>query len=69
MNPLEMFPAKELLVSVGMYTLGQLTKARTGRRLLSVITDMFTNMNQKIPLRKTVDYTVARAFGDDWVYN
>lgn len=67
-NPLKLFTAKEPLVSVGIYILGPLPKAKSERRFLLFITDGFKNMTQDVPTRIFDAYAVARAFAQECVF-
>lgn len=50
-NPLQMFPVREPLVSVAIDILGPLTKSKSGRRFLLIITDRFSRLTQAVPIR------------------
>lgn len=64
-NHLKLLPDKEPLISVGVDIIGLLSKGKSGRICILVITDRFTKITQAIPLHKLDAYTVARAFDDE----
>lgn len=55
-------------MTVGVYILGLLPRAKSGRRFFLVIRDRFTKLTQAIPLRLIDSYTVARSFAEEWVF-
>lgn len=67
-SPIQLFPAREALVSVALYILGLLPKSRSGRRFRLFVTDRFKKLTPVLPLRKIDAYIVARAFADELVF-
>lgn len=57
---MQLFPARELLVSIWIYTLGPLPKSKSGRMFLLTGTDKYTNLTQAVLLLRIDAYTVSR---------
>jgi transposase InsO family protein len=65
---LKLFPANGPLEFVTMDILGPLPKTEHGNRFLLVISDRFSKLTRKVPLRTITAPVVAKAFGDTWVF-
>ena len=68
LHRLKLFPATRPLESVAIDILGPLTKTKSGKRFLLVITDRFTKLTQVVALRTINAYHVAVAFCEAWIF-
>ena len=66
---LQLFPATAPLESVSIDILGEFIRTRKGNVYLLVITDQFTKMVKKIPLKTESAAEVARQFVNHWGFN
>ena len=64
LNRLRLFSAARPLESLAIDILGPLSKTKTGKRFLLVITDRFSKLTQVVALRTITAYTVAVVFCD-----
>lgn len=65
---MKLFPATRPFECVAIDILGELIRAKRGKRFLLVITDRFTKLVRTVPLAKISARSVAVAFATHWVF-